>query len=148
MTLPFDWVLGAPVSIVASLVLWTSVPWLLLDRRIPWRRLLPAGALTAVGASLYGVATTIYMPRLMETNSERYGLFGVTLVAGRVAALHRPHPGRGDRGGRRVRPGPGALGAPAARPDRPGGGACLGGGARATVTSSADDVLTDHAPRP
>ena len=61
-------------------MLWTSVPWLLLDRRIPWRRLLPAGALTATGASLYGVATTIYMPRLMETNSERYGLFGVTVA--------------------------------------------------------------------
>ena len=60
-------------------MLWTSVPWLLLDRRIPWRRLLPAGALTAVGAGIYGVATTIYMPRLMESNSERYGLFGVTL---------------------------------------------------------------------
>ena len=56
-SLPFDWVLGAPVSVVASLVLWTSVPWLLLDRRIPWRRLLPAGVLTAVGASVYGVAT-------------------------------------------------------------------------------------------
>jgi membrane protein len=77
--LPFDWVLGAPVSVLAGLVLWTSVPWLLLDRRIPWRRLLPAGALAAVATSLYGIATTIYMPRLMESNSERYGLFGVTL---------------------------------------------------------------------
>jgi membrane protein len=77
--LPFDWVLGAPASIAASVVLWTSVPWLLLDRRIPWRRLLPAGTLTAVGASIYGVATTIYMPRVMESNSEQYGLFGVTL---------------------------------------------------------------------
>jgi membrane protein len=77
--LPFDRATGAPVAIVASLVLWTSVPWLLLDRRIAWRRLLPAGALTAVGASIYGVATTIYMPRLMQSNSERYRLFGVTL---------------------------------------------------------------------
>jgi membrane protein len=78
--LPFDWVLGAPVSFVASLVIWTSVPWLLLDRRIPWRRLLPGGALTAVATAVYGVASTIYMPRLMETYSERYGLFGVTVA--------------------------------------------------------------------
>jgi membrane protein len=77
--LPVAWVLGAPTSIVASLVLWTSIAWLLLDRRIPWRRLLPAGALTAAGASVYGIATTIYMPRVMESNSEQYGLFGVTL---------------------------------------------------------------------
>jgi membrane protein len=77
--LPLAWVLGAPASIVTSLVLWTSVPWLLLDRRIPWRRLLPAGVLTAAGTSIYGVATTIYMPRVMESNSEQYGLFGVTL---------------------------------------------------------------------
>jgi membrane protein len=77
--LPFDWALGGPVVLLASLVLWASVPWLLLDRRIRWRRLLPGGALTAVGASIYGVATTIYMPRVMQSNSERYGLFGVTL---------------------------------------------------------------------
>ncbi len=76
---PFEWALGGPAALLASLVLWTSVPWLLLDRRIAWRRLLPAGALTAVCSGIYGVATTIYMPRLMQSNSERYGLFGVTL---------------------------------------------------------------------
>ena len=79
-TLPFDWLLGLPLSAGASLVLWTSVPYLLLDRRIPWRRLLPGGALAGLSSSLYGVATTIYMPRLMETYSERYGLFGVTIA--------------------------------------------------------------------
>ena len=30
--------------------------------------------------SLYGVATSIYMPHLMESYSERYGLFGVTVA--------------------------------------------------------------------
>ena len=79
-TLPFDWLLGLPLSAGASLVLWTSVPYLLLDRRIPWQRLLPGGALAGLSSSLYGVATTIYMPRLMETYSERYGLFGVTIA--------------------------------------------------------------------
>lgn len=78
--LPFDWALTVPFSILASLLLWTSIPWLLLDRRVAWRRLLPAGLLTGTLSSVYGVATTIYMPRLMETYSDRYGLFGVTVA--------------------------------------------------------------------
>jgi membrane protein len=79
-SLPLEWVLGAPLSLLASLLLWTSVPYLLLDRRVRWRRLLPAGALAAVAASAYSLATTIYMPRLLEDYSQRYGLFGVTLA--------------------------------------------------------------------
>jgi membrane protein len=78
--LPSGWVLGVPLSAVAALVLWTSVPWLLLDRRLAWRRLLPGGALAAACTGAYGVATTIYMPRLFEVYSLRYGLFGVTLA--------------------------------------------------------------------
>ena len=80
-SLPFDWVvLGLPVSVGAGLVLWTSIPWLLHDRRISWWRLLPAGFLAATCSSLYGVATSIYMPRMMATYNERYGLFGVTVA--------------------------------------------------------------------
>ena len=82
--LPAGEVLVAPLSVLVSLlgsfVLWTTVPWLLLDRRIVWRRLVPMGMLAAVCASIYGVASTIYMPRQLESYSERYGLFGVTLA--------------------------------------------------------------------
>ena len=78
--LPLDWVLAGPLSVLVSVALWTSFPWLLVDRRIPFRRLLPAGVLTAVGAAAYGVATTIYMPGLMESYSQRYGLFGVCVA--------------------------------------------------------------------
>jgi membrane protein len=78
--LPSGWVLGVPLSAVAALVFWTSVPWLLLDRRLPWRRLLPGGALAAVCTGAYSIATTFYMPRLFEVYSVRYGLFGVTLA--------------------------------------------------------------------
>ncbi|MDX6240814.1 MAG: rane protein [Kribbellaceae bacterium] len=78
--LPLDWLLGVPISILTGLLLWTSIPWLLLDRRIHWRRLLPAGLLATACSAVYGVASTIYMPRLMDTYSERYGLFGVTLA--------------------------------------------------------------------
>jgi membrane protein len=78
--LPIDWALAGPLSLVASVVLWTSIPWLLLDRRVAFRRLLPAGVLTAVVAAAYGLATTIYMPGLMERYSVRYGLFGVCVA--------------------------------------------------------------------
>lgn len=78
--LPLDWVLGAPVTLAASLLIWTSIPYLLLDRRIEWRRLLPGGAIAALSASVYGVASTLYMPRLLESYSLQYGLFGVTLA--------------------------------------------------------------------
>jgi membrane protein len=73
-------VLVAPVSVLAGFLVWTSVPWLLLDRRIAWRRLIPAGALTAAATAIYGVASTIYMPALFASYSARYGLFGVTLA--------------------------------------------------------------------
>ena len=79
-SLPLSGVLLLTVSGVAGFLLWTSLPWLLLDRRVAWRRLVPAGALTTVCTSAYGVASTIYMPRLLETYSRRYGLFGVTLA--------------------------------------------------------------------
>ena len=78
--LPTGWVLGAPLSVVGAVLLWTTIPWLLLDRRLRWSRLLPAGVLTAACTAVYGVATTVYMPRLLETYSLRYGLFGVTLA--------------------------------------------------------------------
>jgi membrane protein len=79
-SLPLSRVLLLTVSAVAGVLLWTSLPWLLLDRRVAWRRLVPTGVLTAVCATGYGVASTLYMPRLMETYSRRYGLFGVTLA--------------------------------------------------------------------
>jgi membrane protein len=78
--LPLGGLMGVPVSALAGLVLWTSVPWLLLDRRVHWRRLVPGGALAGVLSSIYGVVSTIYMPRLMESYSQRFGLFGVTLA--------------------------------------------------------------------
>lgn len=78
--LPFPGFMVVAVSAVAGFSIWTTVPWLLLDRRLAWRRLVPHGVLTAVCTGMYGVASTVYLPDLFETYSRRYGLFGVTLA--------------------------------------------------------------------
>jgi membrane protein len=68
------------VSVLGSFLLWTTIPWLLLDKRITWLRLIPTGALATACSTVYGVASTVYMPRQLESYSERFGLFGVTLA--------------------------------------------------------------------
>lgn len=78
--IPYDWAAGLTGSLVSSVVVWTSIPWLLLNRRVAWQRLLPAGILAGSLSTLWGYATTVYMPRLMTSYSERYGLFGVTVA--------------------------------------------------------------------
>jgi uncharacterized membrane protein YvlD (DUF360 family)/uncharacterized BrkB/YihY/UPF0761 family membrane protein len=78
--LPTDWLLVLPLSIVAGLVPWTSVPYLLLNRQLHWRRLLVAGALTASTMAVYGTATTLYMPDLVQRYTSEFGLFGVTIA--------------------------------------------------------------------
>ncbi len=45
--LPLDWVIAIPLSILTGLVPWTSVPYLLMNRQVHWRRLLVGGALTS-----------------------------------------------------------------------------------------------------
>jgi membrane protein len=79
-SLPAGNVLVVPLSFLSSFLLWTVVPWLLLERRLAWRQFILAGALTGVCATGYGVASTVYMPRQLASYSERYGLFGVTLA--------------------------------------------------------------------
>ena len=78
--IPFDWALGLSGSLVSSVIVWTSIPWLLLNRRVVWQRLLPAGILAGGLCTAWGYVTTVYMPRLMTSYSERYGLFGVTIA--------------------------------------------------------------------
>ena len=78
--LPMDWLLMLPLSAVAGLVPWTSIPYLLLNRQVHWRRLLVAGGLASTAMAVYGTATTLYMPGLMDTYTSDFGLFGVTIA--------------------------------------------------------------------
>ena len=78
--LQVSWWLVLVLSALVGLVPWTSIPYLLLDRQVHWRRLLVAGALTATAMAIYSTATTFYMPELIVDYTEQFGLFGVTIA--------------------------------------------------------------------
>ena len=79
-SLPADWLFALPFTILTGLVPWVSVPFLLMDRQVHWRRLLVTGALTAATMALYSTATSVYMPRLIDQYTNDFGLFGVTIA--------------------------------------------------------------------
>jgi len=77
---PFEWLWAIPISLVTGLVLWTSIPYLLLERQLHWRRLLVTGATAAVGMTVFAIGTPIYMPDVMTRATNEFGLFGVTIT--------------------------------------------------------------------
>lgn len=58
----------------ALLFLWT--PYVLLGRRVPWRRLVPTGAITGAAILVFGIGSAITLPRQVTQNTDRYGLIG------------------------------------------------------------------------
>lgn len=76
----FQGVLAFAVSLAISTLLWLWTPWLLLARRIPWRRLLPQAILTAVGMAALAVGAAIYLPRAVSSASAEFGILGVAFT--------------------------------------------------------------------
>ena len=76
---PPDWLWALPVTFVTGMVLWTSIPYLLLNRQVHWRRLLFGGATAGAATTAFGVATTVYMPQVVTSSTEDFGLFGITI---------------------------------------------------------------------
>ena len=70
-------VAGTTVALVFGAALWVWTPYLLLGRRVPWRRLLPTGLITAGSVAVYSLGSALYLPGIFTTNAERYGLIGV-----------------------------------------------------------------------
>lgn len=78
--LGLHWLGLSVLSTLSGVLLWTAVPYLLLDREIHWRRLLVTGVLTAVAMTGLAVATPIYMPALVVQYADQFGLFGITIT--------------------------------------------------------------------
>ncbi len=64
-------------ALALGAVFWVWTPYVLLGRRVQWRRMLPTGLLTAVAISLYSAGTAMFLPDIFTRNAERYGLIGI-----------------------------------------------------------------------
>jgi membrane protein len=72
-------VLALTLSTVTGFALWLWTPTILLRGRT-WRQLVPGAAVSGVLGALLGVASSIYVPLVMDWSAERYGLIGVAFA--------------------------------------------------------------------
>jgi membrane protein len=63
-----------------AVALWLALQYVLLARRIPWRRLLPGALVAGLGQQLVSAASAVWMPHLITTNTARYGVIGVAFA--------------------------------------------------------------------
>lgn len=102
-------------------VVWTFVPWMLLQRQVAVRVLAFVAALTAVCMGLLSIAGSVYLPIIMESGARQFGVLGLvfayigwlfsiafvivaTTVIGRACAESDSPIGRVVRGTEAVRP--------------------------------------------
>jgi membrane protein len=71
---------GLFISLAGAFAVGLFTPYLLLGRRLHWRRLVLQAALTAGGLGALGIWSAIYMPRAIESSAEAYGSIGVAFA--------------------------------------------------------------------
>jgi membrane protein len=75
-----DGLAGLIASLAGAFVLWLLTPYLLLDGRVPWRRLVPQAGLCAVGITVLAVGCAIYVPRALSSSADEFGAIGVAFT--------------------------------------------------------------------
>ncbi|HEY1688996.1 MAG TPA: YhjD/YihY/BrkB family envelope integrity protein [Solirubrobacteraceae bacterium] len=75
-------------SLLLGAIAWLCTPYILLGRRIAWRRLLSGAAIAAVGMTVLSAASLVYLPHSLSSSAEQYGTIGVafTMLSWLVAA--------------------------------------------------------------
>ena len=71
---------GVLLSLAGAFALGLFTPYLLLGRRLRWRRLVLQGTLTAAGLAALGIWSAIYMPRAIGSSASAYGSIGVAFA--------------------------------------------------------------------
>jgi membrane protein len=52
-------------------------PYLLLGRRLSWRRLAPVAVLSTIGMTGVGIWSVIWMPHVVASSAKQFGVIGV-----------------------------------------------------------------------
>jgi len=82
-----DWLLdlAGPITSLAillagnaALFLWS--PWILLARRVDWRRLVPTSLLTSVAMTALSIGSIVYMPEAIGRSATYYGSIGIAIA--------------------------------------------------------------------
>ena len=66
--------------LAAAALLWLITPYMLLARRLSWKRLLPSSLLVAVGMTALGVSSFIWFPHSVASSADQFGLMGVAFA--------------------------------------------------------------------
>jgi membrane protein len=74
---PLDGVAQIVGTVVLGVAIWLVTPYLLLGRRVRWRRLLPTALLTAVGMAGVGVWSVLWMPHTIAASAQQFGVIGI-----------------------------------------------------------------------
>lgn len=80
--------LGLAVSLAAGTAFWLLTPYVILARRLPWRRLVPQAVLAALGMAALRAGSALYLPRALSSSAHQFGSIGVafTIVSWLFAA--------------------------------------------------------------
>jgi membrane protein len=67
------------VALACSAALWLVTPFVLLDKRVEWHRLLPTALLTSIGMTGLSIGSVVYMPDAIAESAARYGSIGIAI---------------------------------------------------------------------
>jgi membrane protein len=71
---------GLAASLAGGTIFWLITPYVILARRLPWRRLVPQAVLVAVGLAVLRAGSAIYMPRALTSAAEQFGTIGLAFT--------------------------------------------------------------------
>ncbi|HEY7271992.1 MAG TPA: hypothetical protein VH502_04590, partial [Actinoplanes sp.] len=77
---PAGSVVAFVLRVVANTAVWIVLQSFLLSRRVPIRRLLRSSVVIAAGSAILSLYSALWMPRVIASNAEEYGIIGITFA--------------------------------------------------------------------